>query len=77
MSNTIASHRVWSLLLDGAIDDTDELFSQGNLKNFKGSTSTIEGVNRSIHVTTGRFSNTALQAVSCQKKIPIFSIHIG
>ena len=48
-------------------------FSQGNLNNIEGSASTIDGVNRSIHVTTGRFSNTDLQAISGKEEIPLTS----
>ena len=44
----------------------DLLFSQGKLKSFEGSSRTVEGVNRSIHVTKGRLSNSALIAVSGQ-----------
>ena len=32
---------------------------------------TIVGVNKSIHITTGRFSNTALKAISGQEEIPL------
>ena len=53
--------------------ETDLLFSQGKLKNFEGSSRTIEGVNRSIHVTTGRLSSSALIAVSGQEELPIIS----
>ena len=52
---------------------TDLLFSQGKLKSFEGSSRTIEGVNRSIHVTKGRLSNSALIAVSGQEELPIIS----
>ena len=52
---------------------TDLLFSQGKLKSFKGSSGTIKGVNRSIHVTKGRLSNSALIAVSGQEELPIIS----
>ena len=51
----------------------DLLFSRGKLKSFEGSSRTIEGVNRSIHVTKGRLSNSALIAVSGQKELPIIS----
>ena len=53
--------------------ETDLLFSQGKLKNFEGSSRTIEGVNRSIHVTTGRLSSSALIAISGQEELPIIS----
>ena len=52
---------------------TDLLFSQGKLKSFKGSSGTIKGVNRSIHVTTGRLSKSSLIAVSGQEELPIIS----
>ena len=52
---------------------TDLLFSQGKLKSFEGSSRTIEGVNRSIHVTKGRLSNSTLIAVSGQEELPIIS----
>ena len=55
------------------MDDIDKIFSQGNLNNIEGSASTIDGVNRSIHVTTGRFSNTAFKAASGQEEISIVS----
>ena len=55
------------------MSETDLLFSQGKLRNFEGSSRTIEGVNRSIHVTTGRLSNSALIAVSGQEELPIIS----
>ena len=51
----------------------DLLFSQGKLKSFEGYSRTIEGVNRSIQVTKGRLSNSALIAVSGQKELPIIS----
>ena len=53
--------------------ETDLLFSQGKLKNFEGTSKTIEGLNRTIHVTTGRLSNSAVAAVSGQKELPILS----
>ena len=34
---------------------------------------TIKGVNRSIHVTKGRLSNSTLIAVSGQEELPIIS----
>ncbi len=52
---------------------TDLLFSKGKLKSFKGSSGTIKGVNRSIHVTKGRLSNSTLIAVSGQEELPIIS----
>ena len=51
----------------------DLLFSQGKLKSFEGSSRTVEGVNRSIHVTKGRLSNSTLIAVSGQEELPIIS----
>ena len=60
-------------LSEGAMDETDHQFSQGNLKYFEGSTRTIKWVIRSIHITTGRLSKTALKAVSGQEEIPIIS----
>ena len=38
MSNATASYRAWSLLFEDAMEETDILFSQGNLKCFEGST---------------------------------------
>ena len=38
----------------------DLLFFQGKLKSFEGSSRTVEGVTRSIHVTKGRLSDSAL-----------------
>ena len=73
ISNSEASHRAWSLLFEDAMPETDLLFSQGKLKNFEGSSRTIEGVNRSIHVTTGRLSSSALIAISGQEELPIIS----
>ena len=51
----------------------DLLFSQEKLKSFEGSSRTVEGVNRSIHVTKGRLSNSTLIAVSGQEELPIIS----
>merc|ERR1711867_148240 len=53
--------------------ETDLLFSQGELKNFEGTSKTIEGINRTIHVTTGRLSSTSVAAVSGQKELPILA----
>ena len=38
----------------------DLLFFQGKLKSFEGSSRTVEGVTRLIHVTKGILSNSAL-----------------
>ena len=38
----------------------DLLFFQGKLKSFEGSSRTVEGVTRSIHVTKGILSDSAL-----------------
>ena len=38
----------------------DLLFFQGKLKIFEGSSRTVEGVTRSINVTKGRLSDSAL-----------------
>ena len=51
----------------------DLSLSQGKLKSFEGSSRTVEGVTRSIHVTKGRLSNSALIAVSGQEELPIIS----
>ena len=51
----------------------DLLFFQGKLRNFEGSSRTSEGVKRSIHVATGRLSNSALITVSGQEELPIIS----
>ena len=67
MSNAEVSKNAWSLLFEDAMPLTDSLFSQGNLKGFKGCTRTLHRLNRSIHVTTGRFSKTALKAISVQE----------
>ena len=56
MSKAVASNGAWSLSFEDAMNETDNLFSQGNLKIFEGCTRTIEGVIRSIHLITGRFS---------------------
>ena len=53
--------------------ETDSLFSQGKLKHFQGSSRTIDGVNRTIHVISGRMSNSALKALSGQEELPIVS----
>ena len=73
MSNVSASNRAWSLLFEDVIFENDNLFSQGSLKNVEGCTRTIEGVDRSIHLTTGRFSKTSLKVVSDQEEIPKIS----
>ena len=57
-----ASLRAWSLPFAVAMGETDILFSQGGLKHFQGYSRTIDGVNKTIHVTSGRMSNTALKA---------------
>merc|ERR1712240_90620 len=71
--NSDASHRAWSLLFENAMGETDLLFSQGELKNFEHTSRTIEGINRTIHVTTGRFSGAAVSAMSGQTELPILS----
>ena len=55
------------------MSETDLLFSQGKLRNFEGSSRTIEGINRWIHVTTGRLSSSALISVSGQEELSIIS----
>ena len=55
------------------MSETDLLFSQGKLRNFEGSSRTIEGINRLIHVTTGRLSRSALIAVLGQEELPTIS----
>merc|ERR1712089_37939 len=65
--------RAWSLLFEDAMRETDLLFSQGELKNFEGTSRTIEGINRTIHVTTGRLSGAAVAAISGQKELPILA----
>ena len=70
-SNLGAANNAWSLLFGDAMGETDLLFFQGKLKNFEGTLKTIEGLNRAIHVTTGRLSNSAVAAVSGQKELPI------
>ena len=67
ISNSDASLRAWSLLCEDAMGETDSLFSQGKLKHFQGSSRTIDCVNRTIYVTSGRMSHTALKAVSGQE----------
>ena len=42
LTNSEASHRAWSLLFEDAMSETDLLFSQGKLRNFEGSSRTIE-----------------------------------
>merc|ERR1712041_5155 len=71
--NSEASHRAWSLLFEDAMGETDLLFSQGELKNFEGTSRTIEGINRTIHVTTGRLSGAVVAAISGQKELPILA----
>ena len=53
--------------------ETDLLFSQGELKNFEHTSRTIEGINRTIHVTTGRFSGAAVSVMSGQAELTILS----
>merc|ERR1712240_475273 len=72
-SNSEASHKAWSLLFEDSMGETDLLFSQGELKNFEGTSKTIEGLNRTIHVTTGRLSGAAVAAISGQKELPILA----
>merc|ERR1711873_69864 len=64
--NPEASHRAWSLLFEDAMGETDLLFFQGELRNFEHTSRTIEGINRTIHVTTGRLSGAAVSAMSGQ-----------
>lgn len=71
--NSEASHRAWSLLFEDAMGETDLLFSQGELKNFEHTSRNIEGINRTIHVTTGRFSSAAVSAMSGQTELPILA----
>merc|ERR1712041_37744 len=73
MLNSEASHRAWSLLFEDAMGETDLLFSQGELKNFEHTSRTIQGINRTIHVTTGRLSGTAVSAMSGQTELPILA----
>ena len=55
------------------MDLTDQLFSEGKLTHLEGSSRTVEGVNRIVHFTQGRFSRTALAAVTGQQELPIIS----
>merc|ERR1711867_326868 len=73
MQHSEASHRAWSLLFEDAMGETDLLFSQGELKNFEHTSRTIDGINRTIHVTTGRFSGAAVSVMSGQSELPILS----
>merc|ERR1712177_28830 len=73
MQNSEASHRAWSLLFEDAMGETDLLFSQGELKNFEHTSRTIQGINRTIHVTTGRLSGAAVSAMSGQTELPILA----
>merc|ERR1711867_145653 len=73
MLNSEASHRAWSLLFKDAMGETDLLFSQGELKNFEHTSRTIQGINRKIHVTTGRLSGTAVSAMLGQTELPILA----
>ena len=73
MSNFAGSRRAWYLLFEDAISETDILFCQGSLKTIKGYTQTIEGVNRSIDVTTDRMSHIVLKADTGQRELPIIS----
>merc|ERR1712089_52606 len=69
--NSEASHRAWSLLFEDAMGETDLLFSQGELKNFEGTSRTIEGINRTIHVIIVRLSSSAPITISGQEELPI------
>jgi len=73
MQNSEASHRAWSLLFEDAMGETDLLFSQGELKNFEHTSRTIQGINRTIHVTTGRLSSAAVSAMTGQTELPILA----
>ena len=53
--------------------ETDLLFSQGELKNFKHTSRTIQGINRTIHLTTGRLSSAAVSAMTGQAELPILA----
>merc|ERR1712240_816853 len=46
---------------------------QGELKKFEHTSRTIEGINRTIHVTPGRLSGTAVSVMSGQTELPILS----
>merc|ERR1712101_13127 len=71
--NSEASHKAWSLLFEDAMGETDLLFSQGELKNFEHTSRTIQGINRTIHVTTGRFSGAAVSVMAGQTELPILA----
>ena len=73
LSGTEAGARARSLLLEDAMGLTDQLFSDGQLDNI--SARTVAGLNRTLHVTQGRLSTTALAAVTGQEELPVISAH--
>ena len=68
LSGTEALQRAKSLLFEDVMDLTDDLFSGGQLEHLDART--VEGVNRTLHVTRGRFTKSALAAVSGQEELP-------
>ena len=55
---------------------TDSLLSEGKLKSLEDSTETEEGINRTLHVTQGRFSKTAIESIFGKKELPIVSARL-
>lgn len=59
------------------MDSTDGLFSEGRLESLEGCSRTLEGVNRTMYVTQGRFSKTMsmVESVSGHEELAIISSH--
>merc|ERR1712101_53077 len=70
---TLNSPRCMLKIFEFTLGETDLLFSQGELKNFEHTSRTIQGINRTIHVTTGRLSSAAVSAMTGQTELPILA----
>merc|ERR1711895_292620 len=70
---TLNSPRCMLKIFEFAMGETDLLFSQGELKNFEHTSRTIQDINRTIHLTTGRLSSAAVSAMTGQAELQILA----
>ena len=66
-----ALSRADSLIFESAMEETDILLSKGQLLNLD--IQTKEGINRTLHVTTGRFGKEGVKALYDKEALPVIS----
>ena len=58
-----------ALMFEASMEETDLLISQGRLEGF--SIETIDGINRSVHYTTGRFGSNTTKKLYGVDRLPV------